>query len=180
MNWCETARRSSIGSGRLDLLICSASPPIRPLSFALERLAQFDDFLSKAWHSSSSPHGQFLSALAESEGWNVVLSSGLCEGTTGGVSRYVTYHKMCDRGIGPLRAAVHPEGGYQLIVRPPSCSPIRPIRPWDDRAMDVERAAASIVRHVVTSQAHTGDPGAILNCLETLPRPDGGEQPPRK
>ena len=180
VNWCETARQTILNRfGRLDLLICNASPPIRPLSFAPERLAQFDDFLSKSLALITVPMASFLSALAESEGWNVVLSSAFVKEPPVEFPQYVTT-KCAIEGL--VRwAAVHSPKVHQLIVRPPKLFTDQTNTTMGRQgAMDVEQAAASIVRHICfASQAHTLE---ILEPFELSrdpsPRPDGNEQPP--
>lgn len=179
LEWCETARRTILNrSGRLDLLICNASPPIRPLALVPEKLALFEQFVTHSLALVTSPMATCLSTLSEQEGWNIVLSSAFVTDLPADFPHYVTA-KCAVEGLVRWAAVHHPKVRH-LIVRPPKLLTDQTNTTMGRQgAMAVEQAAASIVRHICSApHSHTAD---ILETFEPQweppPQRDAREQP---
>ena len=60
VEWCEAMRQNVLARyGGLDVLVCNASPPIRPLTFAPEKLAQFSGFRRAQCGAGRCAHVRF-------------------------------------------------------------------------------------------------------------------------
>lgn len=161
--WCETARQTIINRcGRLDLLICNASPPIRPLALVPEKLALFDEFVTSSLALVTVPMATCLGTLSELEGWNIVLSSAYVTELPADFPHYVTT-KCAVEGL--VRwAAVHHPNVRHLMVRPPKLLTDQTNTTMGRQgAMAVEQAAASIVRHICSAP-----PSRTADILETF------------
>jgi NAD(P)-dependent dehydrogenase (short-subunit alcohol dehydrogenase family) len=74
--WCEdTEKRIMQDFGRLDLLVCNASPPLLPLWLERSAAERVNDFIGKSLSLVSAPMMTFLPLLAAAKGWNVLISS---------------------------------------------------------------------------------------------------------
>jgi NAD(P)-dependent dehydrogenase (short-subunit alcohol dehydrogenase family) len=156
IDWCLTVRDTILKQyGGLDLLVCNASPPIRPLAFEPEKLTQFQDFFSRSLALVSAPMSTFLGILAERSGWNIVLSSSFVRELPADFPHYVTA-KCALEGLISWAAAQCPKVRH-LIVRPPKLLTDQTNTTVGRQgAMDVEQAAASIVRHLYGSKPSQG------------------------
>lgn len=167
--WCATARQTILDRyGKLDLLICNASPPIRPLPFAPERLVQFHEFLARSLALVTVPMASFLGTLTEQEGWSIVLSSMFVTELPAEFPQYVTT-KCAVEGL--VRwAALHYPKVHHLIVRPPKLLTDQTNTTLGRQgAMEVERVAASLVRHICSApHARTAE---ILETFELKQEP---------
>jgi NAD(P)-dependent dehydrogenase (short-subunit alcohol dehydrogenase family) len=163
VEWCRRMRQS-IGEqyGGLDVLVCNASPPIRPLTFAPEKLPQLQTFLARSIGLVSAPLSTFLSALADRSGWSVVISSAFVKDLPADWPHYVTA-KCAIEGLVRWTAAHHPKI-HSLLIRPP--------RLFTDQTntalgrqgtMAVEQAAASIVRQLCRDES-----SPALQTLDTF------------
>lgn len=167
--WCATARQTILDRyGKLDLLICNASPPIRPLPFAPERLVQFHEFLARSLALVTVPMASFLGTLTEQEGWSIVLSSMFVTELPAEFPQYVTT-KCAVEGL--VRwAALHYPKVHHLIVRPPKLLTDQTNTTLGRQgAMEVEQVAASLVRHICSApHARTAE---ILETFELKQEP---------
>ena len=76
LQWCkELAERVIEQFGRLDFLICNASPPLLPLWLDASSAGRINEFLQASVALASSPMIAFLPHLAAHKGWNVLISS---------------------------------------------------------------------------------------------------------
>lgn len=76
LEWCQGAeKRLATQYGRLDFLICNASPPLLPLWLEASAAARVTDFVQASLAMVSSPMMAFLPLLAEKKGWHVMVSS---------------------------------------------------------------------------------------------------------
>ena len=74
--WCdEAAARISSTFGRLDFLICNASPPLLPLWLEPDAAQRVNTFIQSSVAMASSPMMAFLPQVAVNKGWNVLISS---------------------------------------------------------------------------------------------------------
>jgi len=74
--WCkEAADRIETQFGRLDFLICNASPALLPLWLEADAAQRVNEFIQSSVTLVSSPMMAFLPHLATSKGWNVLISS---------------------------------------------------------------------------------------------------------
>lgn len=149
--WCATARQTILDRyGKLDLLICNASPPIRPLPFAPERMAQFEEFLAGSLALVTVPMASFLDTLAEQGGWSIVLSSMFVTEPPADFPQYVTT-KSAVEGLARWAALHYPKVRH-LIVRPPKLLTDQTNTTLGRQgAMEVEQVAASLVRHICSA-----------------------------
>lgn len=161
--WCLSLRESILKRyGGLDLLVCNASPPIRPLAFEPEKLAQFQDFLTQSQGLVSAPMSAFLGMLADQRGWNIVLSSSFVSELPAGFAHYVTA-KCALEGLVTWASAQYPTVRHR-IVRPPKLLTDQTNTTLGRQgAMDVEQVAAAIVREVC--QPHQSP---ALQIMETF------------
>ena len=177
--WCATARQTILTRyRRLDLLICNASPPIRPLPFAPERLAQFEEFLARSLALVTGPMASFLSTLAEQGGWNIVLSSSFVTELPAEFPQYVTT-KSAVEGLVHWAARHYPKV-HHLILRPPKLLTDQTNTAMGRQgALEVEQAAVSLVRHICSAD-HSESP-EILETFELKrdpsPNRDACKQP---
>lgn len=74
--WCEdTEKRVMQDFGKLDLLVCNASPPLLPLWLETSAAARVNNFIERSVSLVSAPMMTFLPLLADVKGWNVLISS---------------------------------------------------------------------------------------------------------
>jgi NAD(P)-dependent dehydrogenase (short-subunit alcohol dehydrogenase family) len=75
-DWCqEAADRIATHFGRLDFLVCNASPALLPLWLEAEAARRVNKFIQSSVALVSSPTMAFLPHVAVSKGWNVLISS---------------------------------------------------------------------------------------------------------
>jgi len=163
MEWCLSLRDTILKQyGALDLLICNASPPIRPLAFEPEKCGQFQDFLTRSLALVSAPMSTFLGLLSNQAGWNIALSSSFVKELPAVFAHYVTA-KCAVEGLVNW-AAVHYPTVRHLIVRPPKLLTDQTNTTVGRQgAMAVEQVAASIVRQIC--QSHQSQ---ALQIMETF------------
>ena len=156
IQWCRTVRQNLIERyGGLDLLICNASPPIRPLPFVPEKFAQFQDFLAQSVAMAGIPMSALLSALAPRSGWNVFISSAFVKDLPPEWPHYVTA-KCAIEGLMHWAAAHYPQV-HSLIVRPPKLLTDQTNTTVGRQgAMPVEQAAAAIVNRLACPEPSQG------------------------
>lgn len=74
--WCQqAAERISTRFGRLDFLVCNASPALLPLWLESDAARRVNEFIQSSVALVSSPMMAFLPQIAASRGWNVLISS---------------------------------------------------------------------------------------------------------
>lgn len=163
ISWCLSVReRIRKQHGGLDMLVCNASPPIRPLAFAPEKFGQFQDFLTRSLALVSVPMSTFLNMLAEKAGWNIVLSSSFVRELPADFPHYVAA-KSALEGLVNWAAAQQPKVRHR-IVRPPKLLTDQTNTTLGRQgAMEVEQIAASIVKHLCRP-----DQSQALQIMETF------------
>ena len=145
VEWCEAMRQNVLAQyGGLDVLVCNAAPPIRPLTFAPEKLAQFQDFIARSVALVGLPMSSFLDTLSERSGWNVVISSAFVKDLPADWPHYVTA-KCAVEGLVHWASAQHPKV-RSLIVRPPKLLTDQTNTTFGRQgAMRVEQVATAVV-----------------------------------
>ena len=166
IQWCVSVRDTILKQyGGLDMLVCNASPPIRPLVFKPEKIAQFQDFLNRSLELFCAPMATFLDTVAERGGWNIVISSSFVRELPAEFPHYVT-SKCALEGLVNWAAAHYPKARH-LIVRPPKLLTDQTNTTVGRQgAMEVEQAAASIIGHL-----YRASPSQALQIMETFNRP---------
>ncbi|MCC6966016.1 MAG: SDR family NAD(P)-dependent oxidoreductase [Nitrospira sp.] len=161
--WCLSLRDMILKRyGGLDLLVCNASPPIRPLAFEPDKLPQFQDFVARSLSLVSAPMSTFLGMLADQAGWNIVLSSSFVKELPAIFAHYVTA-KCALEGLVNWAAAQYPTVRHR-IVRPPKLLTDQTNTTMGRQgAIEVEQVAAAIVRQIC--QSHQSQ---ALQIMETF------------
>ncbi|MCW5797578.1 MAG: SDR family NAD(P)-dependent oxidoreductase [Nitrospira sp.] len=163
IDWCLSLRDTILRRyGGLDLLVCNASPPIRPLAFEPEKLSQFQDFVTRSLALVSAPMSTFLGMLAAQAGWNIVLSSSFVRDLPPVFAHYVTA-KCALEGLVNWAAVQYPTVRHRIIRPPKILTDQTNTTVGRQGAMDVEQVAASIVRQIC--QSHPSQP---LQIMETF------------
>lgn len=153
IEWCRSLQQRIFEQyGGLDVLVCNASPPIRPLPFVPEKLSQFETFLARSVALVSVPMANFLGALSERSGWNIVISSAFVRDLPEEWPHYVTA-KCAVEGLAHWAAAHYPKV-HSLIVRPPKLLTDQTnTTAGRQGAMRVEQVAASLVKQLCGHEA---------------------------
>lgn len=146
VEWCRALHQHLLERyGGLDMLICNASPPIRPLPFVPEKYTQFEVFLAQSVALVGLPMTSFLSTLSERCGWNIVVSSAFLKTHPLEYPHYVAA-KSAVEGLVHWAAAQYPTV-QQVIVRPPKLLTDQTNTTVGRQGtMRVEQVAASFVR----------------------------------
>jgi len=138
-----------------DILICNASPPIRPLGFSVANMARFADFVQTSQALVSVPLAASAQALAERGGWAVVISSAYVETLPAEWPHYVSA-KYATEGLVHWAAARFPGAAF-LLARPPKLETDQTNTPAARvGAAAVEDVAAKIVRRLCRPRPDAG------------------------
>lgn len=155
--WCMTTKQSiEERYGRLDYLICNACPPIIALRFEAETVARMNTFIAKSISLVSIPMSIFLSMLAKSNGWNIVISSiYTVEDTPPELSHYVSA-KFAVEGL--LKAVtIENEEIRSLLVRPPKLLTDQTNTPLGrEGAIPTVEIATQFINHLLEQKPPTG------------------------
>ena len=163
IEWCLSLRDMILSRyGGLDLLVCNASPPIRPLAFEPEKFTQFQDFLTKSLALVSAPMSTFLGLLAHQAGWSIILSSSYVKELPTAFAHYVTA-KCALEGLVNWAAVQYPTVRHRIVRPPKLLTDQTNTTIGRQGAMDVEQVAVSIVRQIC--QPH--QPAAV-QIMETF------------
>ena len=118
VQWCSQIRqRIESEAGGLDILVCSASPSIRPMDFTPSTLDRLLAFNTESLRIVAAPLAEFAPSLASVSGWAVVVSSIYASTPHADFTHYTTA-KHAVEGITYAVAARCPEINF-LIPRPP-------------------------------------------------------------
>jgi NAD(P)-dependent dehydrogenase (short-subunit alcohol dehydrogenase family) len=153
--WCrEVLRPVLLDLGNLDLLVCNASPPIRPLSLAPETLGRFEQFVDRSLRLAVAPTTALAADVAAAAGTILFVSSTALETLPREWPHYVTA-KAALEGFATWVAAAHPKVRV-LVVRPPKLltDQMNTVMGRVD-AHPVEEAAAALLR-IVSDASRSG------------------------
>jgi len=116
--WCSDTLRPLVAArGGLDLLVCNASPPIRPLPLDPAGVDRFERFVLESLGLVVAPVSAFLDELDARSGTTLILSSSALTTLPAEWPHYVTA-KAALEGLATWAAAAHPRTRF-VVVRPP-------------------------------------------------------------
>ncbi|HEX6288923.1 MAG TPA: SDR family NAD(P)-dependent oxidoreductase [Herpetosiphonaceae bacterium] len=116
--WCAAARQRVLADyGRLDMLICNASPALVPLWLDPGALERIHDYVARSLALVSTPLAVFLETLSEHDGRVVVLSSAAVTSPPAAWPHYVAA-KSAIEGLAAVAAREYPMVHF-LVARPP-------------------------------------------------------------
>jgi NAD(P)-dependent dehydrogenase (short-subunit alcohol dehydrogenase family) len=147
--WCKEAeKRISTQWGRLDFLICNASPPLLPLWLEASNADRVNDFIQKSLAMLSSPMMAFLPLLAGGRGWNVLISSTAVNQPHPYFPHYVV--AKCGAEAMVRAASAEYRAISSLIVRPQRLLTDLTNTPLGRKgAMPPEKVAAAVLKRVL-------------------------------
>ena len=135
------------GYGGLDILVCNASLPIRPLDLDARTADRLVEFVGRSTALTAVPLAAFLDSLSERSGWCVLVSSGYVRTVPAEYPHYVAAKAALEalvRAAGVRRPAVR-----ILVPRPPRILTDQTNTALGRRnAISVERVAARIVNRL--------------------------------
>ncbi|MEU3624355.1 hypothetical protein BS329_04890 [Amycolatopsis coloradensis] len=141
----------------LDLLICSAAPPIRPLRLDPAGLDRVQEFVATAFALVSAPMAGLLGAVSKASGRCLVVSSSAITAPPSDWPHYVAA-KHAVEGLTGWAAAHHPDTEF-FVARPGMLLTEQMNTPAGrDSAAEVEPVAAAMVRRVTDATPATGRP----------------------
>jgi NAD(P)-dependent dehydrogenase (short-subunit alcohol dehydrogenase family) len=161
--WCRDILYPRVASqGGLDILVCNASPAIRPLSLSVEEVQRFRAFASTSLDLVSVPTAALLEPLSRRSGCCVLISSSFIRSLPADWPHYVAA-KSAAEGLMSWAAANYKSIRF-MIARPPRLLTDQMNTPAGrPGALPVERAAAAIVGQII------GQPGREpIEVLETF------------
>jgi len=116
--WCEEARARILAQhGRLDLLVCSACPPLLPLWLEPGAAPRIVEHVSRSVALAATPMAALLDCVADQAGWCVLISSSAVQSPVPEWPHYVAA-KLALEGLARVGALEHPRASF-LIARPP-------------------------------------------------------------
>jgi NAD(P)-dependent dehydrogenase (short-subunit alcohol dehydrogenase family) len=115
--YSEVLRPLVTARGGLDLLVCNASPPIRPQRLDPAGLDRFERFVLESLGLVSAPLAAFLDELDARSGTALIVSSSALTTLPPEWPHYVTA-KSALEGLAAWAAAAHPRTRF-VVVRPP-------------------------------------------------------------
>jgi NAD(P)-dependent dehydrogenase (short-subunit alcohol dehydrogenase family) len=153
--WSE--RVAGMTGGALDLLVCSAAPPIRPLRLDPAGLGRIQDFMTSAFALVSVPLAGLLGAVDQARGRCLVVSSSAVTTPPADWPHYVAA-KYAVEGLTHWAAAQHPDTEF-FVTRPGMLLTEQMNTPGGrERAVAVEPVAAVLVRRLADVAPATDRP----------------------
>ncbi len=166
-SWCQEAQKQiRLEFGRLDFLFCNACPPLLPLWMEASAAERVSDFVQKSIAMVVHPMAAFLPMLAESRGWNVVISSTAVKRPHPYFPHYVVA-KSATEALAEASSCEYRTVSF-LTVRPPRLLTDLTNTPIGRRgALQPEVVAAATVRRIVAAPS----PGKVT-VLENFATPE--------
>jgi len=156
-----SARVADTAGGTVDLLVCSAAPPIRPLRLDPAGLDRVHDFVATAFALVSAPLAGLLGAVDKARGRCLVVSSAAVTAPPADWPHYVAA-KHAVEGLTHWAAARHPDTEF-FVTRPGMLLTEQMNTPnTRERAIPVEPVAVTLVRRLI-------DPAPVTNRPEYVP-----------
>jgi NAD(P)-dependent dehydrogenase (short-subunit alcohol dehydrogenase family) len=154
--WCRSMRDRVIeGQGGLDILVCNASPPIRPLGLTPDSLDRVADFLGRSFGLVAGPLAAGYELIASRSGWCVVVSSEYARTAPAEFPHYVAA-KCAAEGLARSVAARFPKANL-LLVRPPRLLTDQTnVASAREGALPVEAVAAAVVARICDPRPSAG------------------------
>ncbi|GAA1019698.1 MULTISPECIES: SDR family NAD(P)-dependent oxidoreductase [Amycolatopsis] len=158
--WSEQI--SQLAGGKLDLLICSAAPPIRPLRLDPAGLPRVQAFVADAFALVSAPLAGLLPAVAKNSGRFLLISSAAVTDPPEDWPHYVAV-KHAVEGLTQWAAARHSECEF-FISRPGMLLTEQMNTPGTrEIAQAVEPVAAALADRLANSAPAAGRPEIIAH-----------------
>jgi NAD(P)-dependent dehydrogenase (short-subunit alcohol dehydrogenase family) len=148
-NWCARAQqRLAANFGRLDVLICNASPPLLPLWLEPAAADRVATFVRQAVEMVSAPMMVFLPLLGSSKGWNILISSTAVSQPHSHFPHYVVAKSAAEALV--RAASTEYRSVSSIIVRPSRLLTDLTNTPLGRRgALPPEHVAAAVLRRVL-------------------------------
>jgi NAD(P)-dependent dehydrogenase (short-subunit alcohol dehydrogenase family) len=154
---CWSERVAATTGVALDLLVCSAAPPIRPLRLEPAVLGRVQDFVAGAFAAVSVPLAGLLPAVDQARGRCLVVSSSAVTAPPADWPHYVAA-KYAVEGLTHWAATQHPDIEF-FVTRPGMLLTEQMNTPSGrDRAVAVEPVAARLVRRLADPTPATDRP----------------------
>jgi NAD(P)-dependent dehydrogenase (short-subunit alcohol dehydrogenase family) len=156
VSFCDELRRQiTSGLGRLDFLVCSASPPLR--SFAIESItaARMNAFVANSVALTMLPVAHLLALVEEARGAVAAISSSFVDELPTGWSHYIAA-KSAIEGWFRAVAAETPTASF-FVYRPPRLLTDFSNSPFgNDQAMSPDKVAIRLVRDLMEPKPAAG------------------------
>jgi len=118
VEWCRDVLYPKMARhARLDLLVCSAAPALRPLGLDTDGIERFRTFTAQSLGLVAAPLATLLEPLSEHSGWCVLVSSSALESPPAEWPHYIAA-KSAAEGLIRWAASKHTKAHF-LIARPP-------------------------------------------------------------
>lgn len=161
--WCRNVLRPLITHhGGLDILVCNASPPMRPLDLSLAKIQRLRAFVCASLDLVSMPVAALIEGLADRLGCCIFVSSSFVRLPPADWPHYVAA-KSAAEGLISWAAANFKSVRF-IIARPPKLLTDQTNTPAGRQGgLPVERAAAAIVRRLCDTS--TSEPIEIIEAF---------------
>jgi NAD(P)-dependent dehydrogenase (short-subunit alcohol dehydrogenase family) len=165
LEWCQEAGlRIAAQCGRLDYLICNASPPLLPLWLEASNAERVNSFVQKTLAMVSAPMMVFLPLVSAAKGWNVLISSSAVNQPHPFFPHYVIAKSAAEAMV--RAASTEYRGVSSLIVRPQRLLTDLTNTPLGRKgALPPEQVAAAILKRLLGPSS----PGKV-EILDQFPR----------
>jgi NAD(P)-dependent dehydrogenase (short-subunit alcohol dehydrogenase family) len=151
---------AATAAGAVDLLVCSAAPPIRALRLDPAGLDRVQEFVADAFALVSAPMAGLLGAADRARGRCLVVSSSAVTDPPGDWPHYVAA-KCAIEGLTRWAAARHQDSEF-FVTRPGMLLTEQMNSPSTrERAGEVEPVAAALVRRLADATPATDRPEFI-------------------
>jgi NAD(P)-dependent dehydrogenase (short-subunit alcohol dehydrogenase family)/acyl dehydratase len=147
--WCEEVRGAILRDhGRLDYLVCNASPSLLSMRMHARTVSRVNEYVSQSFGLVSVPVAVFLPLVSQHAGWLVTISSSAVGSPLPDWPHYLSA-KYAVEGL-TRAAATDQRAASYLIVRPPRLLTDLLNTPLGrEGATPPERVAARIVQHLM-------------------------------
>jgi NAD(P)-dependent dehydrogenase (short-subunit alcohol dehydrogenase family) len=159
--WCREVLRPAVAAWQgLDILICNAAPPIRPLGLSLDEMTRLREFAHTAFGLVSVPLAAVLDLVVKRSGTVVLVSSSAVQSVPADWPHYIAA-KAAAEALGRWAAARHPNVRF-LIARPPRMLTDQMNTPAGrEGAVPVEQVSSAILRWL----SHPGDRVSLMETF---------------
>lgn len=162
--------------GELDLLVCSAAPPIRPLEVVPEHLDRFGEYLAASSRLVTAPLAGLLGSLERAGGRCLVVSSSALHDPPRDWPHYVTAKAALE---GLVAWAAHNRPGVGFVVARPGMlrtEQTNTVRAAQEAAQ-VEPVAADLVALLLDAVVERGVPLLVDGPAGAVVPPAGQPHP---
>lgn len=163
---CAEQMRQSVEreAGRLDILVCNACPPLRPLRVEAGSAERINEYVSRSLSLVSVPLSVFAGLLSKSAGRAVVISSAATQAPPAEWPHYVSA-KWAAEGFARAAAVEYRDVNF-LVVRPPKLLTDLVDSPLGRISAESPAAVATAVADALEQPAVADGRVAILESFE--------------